>query len=130
MFIFLSLSLVKRHTEVARMVDHGHKKVLGRGYMAGDGPMLLALGVASSMGAVLIMVLYLIEEAFQATFYHHSAMLWGFPIVVFLFLGRIWLLCQRNEIHDDPVAFALKDRVSLFYALAAVTLFATSIVQV
>jgi cytochrome c-type biogenesis protein CcmH/NrfF len=76
------------------------------------------------------MVLYLIEEAFQATFYHHSAMLWGFPIVVFLFLGRIWLLCQRNEIHDDPVAFALKDRVSLFYALAAVTLFATSIVQV
>jgi 4-hydroxybenzoate polyprenyltransferase/phosphoserine phosphatase len=128
MFVFLSLSLIKRHTEVARMVDHGHKKVLGRGYLAGDAPMLLALGVASSMGAVLIMILYLIEEAFQANFYRHSAMLWGFPMVVFLFLGRIWLLCQRNEIHDDPVAFALKDRVSLFYALSAVALFAASIV--
>jgi 4-hydroxybenzoate polyprenyltransferase/phosphoserine phosphatase len=130
MFIFLSLSLVKRHTEVARMVEHGHKKVLGRGYLAGDAPMLLALGVASSMGAVLIMVLYLIEEAFQASFYLHSEMLWGFPIVVFLFLGRIWLLCQRKEIHDDPVAFALKDRVSLLYALTAVALFATAIVPV
>jgi 4-hydroxybenzoate polyprenyltransferase len=128
MFVFLSLSLIKRHTEVARMIDHGHKKMLGRGYLAGDAPMLLALGVASSMGAVLIMILYLIEEAFQASFYRHSAMLWGFPIIVFLFLGRIWLLCQRNEIHDDPVAFALKDRVSLYYALSAVALFVAAIV--
>jgi 4-hydroxybenzoate polyprenyltransferase len=130
MFIFLSLSLIKRHTEVARMVDHGHKKVLGRGYMAGDAPMLLMLGVASSMSAVLIMILYLIEEAFQANFYRHSAMLWGFPIIVFLFLGRMWLLCQRNEIHDDPVAFALKDRVSLFYALSAVALFTAAVAPV
>jgi 4-hydroxybenzoate polyprenyltransferase/phosphoserine phosphatase len=130
MFIFLSLSLVKRHTEVARMVEHGHRKVLGRGYVAGDAPLLLAFGVSASMGAVLIMVLYLIQEAFQAQFYRHSAMLWGFPMVIFLFLGRIWLKCQRKELHDDPVAFALKDRVSLAYGAVAAVLFAAAIAPV
>ncbi|AHJ67848.1 UbiA prenyltransferase family protein [Granulibacter bethesdensis] len=130
MFIFLSLSLVKRHTEVMRMVQHGHQKVLGRGYLAVDAPLILALGVASSMGAVAIMVLYLIDEAFQASFYRHPALLWGFPMIIFLFLGRIWLLCQRQELQDDPVAFALKDRVSLFYGATAIALFLAAIVPV
>jgi len=33
--------------------------------------------------------------------------------VLFLWIGRVWLLCGRGELNDDPVAFALKDRVSL-----------------
>lgn len=130
MFTFLSLSLIKRHTEVVRMVEHDLKTGLGRGYLAEDAPMLLALGVATSVGAPLIMVLYLIEEAFRADFYVHSGMLWGFPIIVFLFLERIWLLCQRKQIHDDPIVFALKDPVSLLLCLAAVAIFVAAIVPV
>jgi 4-hydroxybenzoate polyprenyltransferase/phosphoglycolate phosphatase-like HAD superfamily hydrolase len=130
MFIFLSLSLVKRHTETLRMIDHGHEKTLGRGYIATDAPVLLGLGVSSSMAAVLIMVLYLINDAFQAQFYRHSAFLWGFPVIIFLFLARIWLLCHRGQINDDPVAFALKDRLSLTLAAASALLFAAAIVPV
>jgi len=37
-----------------------------------------------------------------------------FPCI-FLWLARIWLLCHRGELHDDPVAFALKDGPSLIY---------------
>jgi 4-hydroxybenzoate polyprenyltransferase/phosphoserine phosphatase len=123
MFTFLSLSLVKRYTEVTRMVAHGFEKAGGRGYTAEDGVVLGAFGAASSMASVLILVLYLVNAAFEERFYRHPVFLWGFPALLFLFLGRIWILCHRGQIHDDPVAYALKDRLSLFYAAAAGVLF-------
>ncbi len=115
MFIFLSLSAAKRQTEITRMVAHGLSETPGRGYRASDAPLVLALGVAMMVATVLIMVIYLVEDAFPAGFYKHPYFLWAFPLVLFLWLARIWLLCHRGELHDDPVAFALKDRLSLFY---------------
>src|SRR5271157_477151 len=123
MFIFLSLSLAKRQTEIARMVEHGRERALGRGYCASDAPLVLAIGISTMMATVLIMVIYLIDDAFPTGFYRHPDMLWGFPVIIFLFLARIWLLCHRGELHDDPVAFALKDRISLLLGAAMVALF-------
>lgn len=111
MLLFLSLSLAKRHTEAVRMQRHG--ATAARGYVAADAPILLALGVASATASIVLLVLYLIEEAFKAGFYAAPQMLWALPVVLFLWLGRIWLLCGRGQLHDDPVSFALRDRVSL-----------------
>jgi 4-hydroxybenzoate polyprenyltransferase len=116
MFMFLSLSLAKRQTEITRMVAHGQEAAAGRGYKASDAAFVLATGVASMMATVLIMVIYLIEDAFPKGFYKHPDFLWGFAAVIFLWLARVWLLCHRGQLHDDPVAFALKDRLSLLYA--------------
>ena len=113
LFLFTSLSFAKRYTEVERMVRHGRDRTPGRGYRAGDGPLLLAFGSAAGIAAVLVMVLYLIHDAMPASFYGAPAYLWAFPAVLFLWIGRVWLLCGRGELNDDPVAFALKDRVSL-----------------
>lgn len=127
MFIFLSLSLAKRQTEITRMVIHGHDATPGRGYRSSDAPFVLATGVATMMATVLIMVIYLIEDAFPKGFYTHPGFLWGFAIVIFLWLGRIWLKCHRGQLHDDPVVFALKDRVSLFYAAAMCVIFIAAV---
>ena len=127
MFIFLSLSLAKRQTEIARMVEHGRERALGRGYCASDAPLVLAIGISTMMATVLIMVIYLIDDAFPTGFYRHPDMLWGFPVIIFLFLARIWLLCHRGKLHDDPVAFALKDRISLLHGAAMITLFAAAV---
>jgi 4-hydroxybenzoate polyprenyltransferase/phosphoserine phosphatase len=113
MFLFSSLSFAKRHTEVVRVAASGAVKAGGRGYVADDRPFLIAIGVAAGMSAVLVMVLYLIDEAFRAGFYTTPAALWTFPCVLFLWLGRVWVLSGRDELHDDPVAFAVKDRASL-----------------
>jgi 4-hydroxybenzoate polyprenyltransferase len=64
------------------------------------------------------MVLYIIDDAFSQTFYGDTIWLWGFPICLFLFVCRIWLMCQRGEMNDDPVAFAVRDGSSL--GLAAI----------
>jgi 4-hydroxybenzoate polyprenyltransferase len=127
MFLFFSLSTAKRQTEIARMVEHGHRKTPGRGYYASDGPLLLALGVGAMIATVLIMVIYLVEDAFPVGYYKNPHFLWGFPVIIFLWLGRIWLLAHRGELQDDPVAFALKDRVSLIYGATMVLIFAAAV---
>ncbi len=126
MFVFGSLSMAKRHTEVLRLAERGIGAMPGRGYIASDAPLTLGIGLASMLGAILIMVLYLIEDAFPRGFYASPAFLWAIPPILFLFLGRIWLVSQRGQLQDDPVAFALKDRLSfllgsmmgLFFAAA------------
>jgi 4-hydroxybenzoate polyprenyltransferase len=113
MFIFLSLSMAKRHTEVLRMIERGLTRSYGRGYVAADAPLTLGIGLASMLGATLLFIIYLIDVAFPQGFYASPMWLWAIPGVLFLFLGRIWLICQRGQLRDDPVAFVLKDRVSL-----------------
>jgi 4-hydroxybenzoate polyprenyltransferase len=127
MALFLSLSIAKRHTEVVRMRAHGETKTAGRGYLSSDEPMLLAFGAVATGGALVLLVMYLMAEAFRAGFYSFPSALWAMPVVLFLWLGRIWLLCGRGELDDDPVAFALRDAPSrlLGLAMGAVFAFAT-----
>lgn len=113
MFLFTSLSTAKRFTEIQRTAEKGESVVSGRGYLAADGPLVLGLGLATGTASVLIMVLYLIFDAFAKDFYGNPHWLWFFPVILFLWIARVWLVGQRGELHDDPVAFALKDRQSL-----------------
>lgn len=123
MFVFMSLSLAKRYTEAARNGEDGNHEIKGRGYIARDTPLLLALGVSTTAGAVLIMILYLIEEAFAATFYRSPVWLWLLPVILFLWLGRIWLLAGRQVLDEDPIRFAIGDKASLALGLAMVAVF-------
>ncbi len=126
MFVFMSLSLAKRYTEAARNADDGNTEIKGRGYVSRDTPLLLALGVATTSAAVLIMILYLLEEAFAATFYRSPELLWLLPVILFLWLGRIWLLAGRQTLDEDPIRFAIGDRASLGLGFAMVLVFITA----
>ena len=117
MFVFLSLSVAKRHTEILRLAEYKLAAIPGRGYAVQDAPLTLGIGLAAMLGAVLIMILYLIEDAFPRGLYASPGWLWIMPAALFLFLGRVWLFSQRGQLHDDPVAFALKDKPSLCLGL-------------
>lgn len=113
MFVFFSLSAAKRHTELLHAKSGQKQFVAGRGYARNDAPLLLGLGLAAMLGAVLINISYLLEDAFPRAVYSNTEWLWAMPPILFLFLARIWLLSHRGQLLDDPVAFALKDKVSL-----------------
>jgi 4-hydroxybenzoate polyprenyltransferase len=130
MFVFMSLSMAKRHTEVLRLGERGLEGTHGRGYVGGDVPLTLGMGLASMFCGVLIMILYLIEDALPQGVYANPNYLWAMPFVLFLFLGRIWLLSQRGQLRDDPVAFALKDRVSLLLGLLMSMILAAALIKV
>ncbi|MFT3728053.1 MAG: UbiA family prenyltransferase [Terricaulis sp.] len=119
-FFFLSLALVKRATEIDAIQGDPH----GRGYRAVDGPLLKRVSVGAGLVAALILALYL-QQPGNYDRYAQPAWLWALPAAVVFFLCRVWLKLERSEMHDDPVLFALKDRVSwlvLGGAAAAFTL--------
>jgi 4-hydroxybenzoate polyprenyltransferase len=110
MFLFTSLALAKRHGELLRMRE-ADMTVIGRGYQASDWPLTMAFGVAASVASLQVMLIYLAQEA--ATHYATPAWLALAPAMVLIWLCRIWLLAHRGVLADDPVAFALKDPVSI-----------------
>jgi 4-hydroxybenzoate polyprenyltransferase len=113
-FIFFSLALVKRYTEL-RLKEDETSIVAGRGYYPADLPVLMALGASSGMMAVLVLALY-IESPATAALYAGRAWLWLIPPVMLYWVARLWMKTHRGEIHDDPVVFAARDRQSLLIA--------------
>lgn len=119
MTLFASLSIAKRYTEIQRAASKGDTDVPGRGYITADAPLVLGLGLATGTASVVILVLFLIFDALEREIYGNPHWLWLFPVIMFLWLGRIWLICQRGELNDDPVIFALRDRQSLILGALA-----------
>lgn len=112
MFLFMSLSLAKRYGELQRAIEKGQDRMHGRGYRREDLPLVLALGVAAGVSAVIIVVFYILDDAFRQSFYGSTAWLWGFPPLMFLLVARMWLLVVRGEMSDDPIEGAMRDRAS------------------
>lgn len=118
MFFFFSLATAKRHAEVVRAIRLGGDSLASRGYQAEDAPLTLALGVGAGLASLVILVLYMVDEAFQVVGYTRPEFLWAITLFLAIWVGRVWLLTHRGEMNDDPVSFALRDRPS--QALAVV----------
>jgi 4-hydroxybenzoate polyprenyltransferase/phosphoserine phosphatase len=124
--LFLSLAVAKRYTEVVRYgVDRA--PLAGRGYTAQDGLLLLAIGVSAAWAALMLLALYLVEDAVPAALYARPEWLWVILPLLFVWLGRVWLIAVRGDLHDDPVDFALRDNASLMLgAGVAIAFFAAA----
>ena len=75
------------------------------------------------MCSVMVFILYLVLDALPNGLYRTPEALWAAPLLIFLWVSRIWLLAHRGQLHDDPVAFAVKDRISLVYGAWMVVFF-------
>jgi 4-hydroxybenzoate polyprenyltransferase len=111
-FMFLSLALVKRGTELVAQPETETGALKGRGYRPGDLPIVHALTVASGLVAVLILALY-INSPEVRLLYSRPELLWGMCLMLVYWLGRMFLLTGRGEMRQDPVIFAVTDRNSL-----------------
>lgn len=123
MFLFTSLCFAKRYTEVERAIQRGHQAIASRGYVARDSALVFALGLGTGIASIIIMVLYVIFDAYRQTFYGNTLWLWAFPIILFLWFSRVWLVAARGELDDDPVAFAVNDAPSILLGGAILTAF-------
>jgi hypothetical protein len=59
-----------------------------------------------------VLALYLNSDAMRAL-YRAPEWMWGGVPAVMFWISWVWLKAHRGEMHDDPVVFAIKDRVSL-----------------
>ncbi|OOG51130.1 hypothetical protein B0E50_02575 [Rhodanobacter sp. C01] len=124
MFIFLSLAMIKRYTELASALKLGKVTASGRGYDVDDIPLIQSLGGSSGYLAVLVLALYIDSTASQAL-YRHPHYLWLLCPLLLYWISRAWAIAHRGIMHDDPVVFAVKDKISLLLlVLAAIIVFA------
>ena len=110
-FLFFSLAIVKRLSELLHLAKNSNKPVKARGYVVEDISTLQSLGGASAIAAVLVLSLYIDSHAVQIL-YRSPRHLWLLCPVILVWLGRVWLITGRGQMHDDPVVYALKDRIS------------------
>lgn len=111
MFLFFSLALVKRYSELKDARRIGRAKLGGRDYHAGDLEIVAMLGVGSGLIAVLVMALYINSSAVQRLYVSPNLLLPICPLVLY-WISRVWLLAHRGVMHEDPVIFALRDPAS------------------
>lgn len=121
-FLFLSLAMVKRFSEIELLRAQGATATHGRGYLASDLEQIRSFGTASAYAAVVVFMLY-IARPDVTELYRHAARLWLVVPLLIYWLSRVWLLASRGELQDDPVVFAMRDGVSLAVG-AAVALIA------
>ena len=113
MFMFLSLALCKRYAELREALQSGRSgKARGRGYDPNDLEMISSLGASSGYQAVLVLALYVRDQSTVAL-YGQPQIIWLACPVLLFWITRVWMLTHRGQMHDDPVVFAVSDRVSL-----------------
>jgi len=123
MFLFLSLAIVKRYAELVEIRGREGQAAPGRGYDVADLEVLASLGPCSAFAAVLVLALYINSEAVVQLYRLPQAMWLLCPLLLY-WLARLWIGARRGKLDDDPIIFAVRDRVSrLVIALSGLVFF-------
>jgi 4-hydroxybenzoate polyprenyltransferase len=125
LFLFLSLALVKRFTELKAMPPD-NRTLAGRGYLAEDASLLQAAGICSGFIAVLVLALYINSRDVTAL-YTNPRMLWGLCIILIFWITRMWFRAHRGQMEDDPIVGAVRDPASYVAAALGAFLFISAI---
>jgi 4-hydroxybenzoate polyprenyltransferase len=121
MFLFLSLAVAKRYSELKLLMSSGRRETAGRGYTTEDVPLLQSCGLSSGYISVLVMALYVNSDVAERA-YAHPKFLWLLCPLLLYWVTRVWIKTSRGQMDADPVVFALRDRPSLMVAALALVL--------
>jgi 4-hydroxybenzoate polyprenyltransferase/phosphoserine phosphatase len=126
MFMFLSLALIKRISELRSRTSEEGLTASGRGYHMGDLEQLTSLCAASGLVSALIVILY-VRSPEVAPLYTRPQLLLGiFPLLAY-WQSRLLILANRGAIHEDPILFSLSDRASLAVVAALLVIIAAAV---
>jgi 4-hydroxybenzoate polyprenyltransferase len=126
-FISLSLAFVKRYAELEIQRLSGKETIHGRGYHASDASLIQTMGVVTGYAAALVLALYLNSDT-VVRLYRAPELVWGAVPVMLFWVSWMWMQAHRGKMHDDPLVFAVQDRVSLACGLIfAAVLFAGTV---
>jgi 4-hydroxybenzoate polyprenyltransferase/phosphoserine phosphatase len=122
LFLFISLALVKRCSELVSMEQRGLRVSHGRDYRTTDLTVLWPLGCATSIAAVVVFGLF-ISAPETLVRYESPELMWPATLGLIYWQARMWIKTSRGEMHDDPIVFALRDagsRNTIFFILVMI----------
>jgi 4-hydroxybenzoate polyprenyltransferase len=121
MFFFVSLAFAKRYSELRRLLHTSTEAAVGRGYLVSDIGLIESAGPASGYIAVLVLALYVDGEQMRLL-YQTSWPLWLICPLLMYWIGRIWIYAKRGALSEEPIVFAVRDRVSLLVGAMVIAL--------
>ena len=121
LFFFVSLACVKRFSELLSLKRQEKDEAHGRGYMVGDLEQISQFGISTGCVAVLVFALYITSSDIQVI-YSSPRILWLICPLLLYWISRLWLLAHRGQVHDDPIVFAIRDRISYLIGCVALAL--------
>jgi len=122
-FLFLSLGFLKRYAEYS-ISTNGEKIVLSsrRGYTEHDSLLIIIMGVCSSFVSTLVFAFY-VNSTQGVLAYKTAYLMWGIVPLVLFWQLRLWLATVRGYMHDDPVVYAAKDKISYLVMAIVVVIY-------
>lgn len=112
-FFFLSLAFAKRYAELVRVKGESDSSLRGRAYRTEDLGIIESVGPTSGYMAVLVLALYISNSQEALKLYAAPWVLWTLCPVLLYWVTRLWFVARRAKLSEDPVVYALTDRVSL-----------------
>ncbi len=116
-FLFLSLAAVKRQIELVDKKQSGGSNIWGRNYGVEDLPVITMMAMAAGYNSVLVLALY-ISSPEVLVLYASPYLLWFACPILLYWISRIILIAQRGNMNDDPVVFAVSDKISIACGVA------------
>ncbi|MGF1447564.1 MAG: UbiA family prenyltransferase [Pikeienuella sp.] len=111
-FLFLALAAVKRQAELVDAAKAGRSGATGRAWRAEDAAIAAMIALSAGQASLVVLAIYITGADVQKL-YAAPQILWAVCPVLIYWLGRMVLLAHRGQMHDDPLAFAVRDPTSL-----------------
>lgn len=127
-FLFLSLALVKRVSELKLVMKGDGQSATRRDYMNKDLDVLQSMGIGSSFISSLVLALYVQSDA-AVDLYANPRILWGIVPVILFWQCRLWLSTARGYMREDPILYAAQDWVSWLVGLVLLIIMVTANIQ-
>jgi 4-hydroxybenzoate polyprenyltransferase len=117
-FMFTSLAICKRLSELRAGAVQEDRRLPGRAYSPADLASLTSLASSSGYVAVLVLALYL-NSPEVVVLYRHPKVMWLLLPVLTYWISRAIMIANRGAMHDDPIVFAFGDPASRVVGLTA-----------
>jgi 4-hydroxybenzoate polyprenyltransferase len=122
MCLFLSLALAKRYSELSDFAAaNGKGPLYRRDYRVSDMQFLMSLGCSSALMSVVVVALY-INSPDVTRYYRRPTLLWVVCPLLAYWLSRLWLIAARGNLDEDPVLYAIRDKLSYILGLIIVAI--------
>ncbi|PDT86697.1 hypothetical protein CO669_28820 [Bradyrhizobium sp. Y36] len=126
LFVFTSLALIKRFSELSMRESAGLSDPSNRDYRITDLHVIGAMAAASAMNAVTVFSLYVSSTAVMPL-YSRPWMLWLLTPLLLYWFGRALMMAHRREMPDDPILYAFRDGPSRITVAAMICIMLAAI---
>jgi 4-hydroxybenzoate polyprenyltransferase len=118
-FLFLSLAFSKRAADSIQHRRDNQEAVPGRSFVTPDLDAVCIAGISSGVLSSLLLALYINSDSVQLL-YQRPALLWGLQPILLYYIARLWTLCRKGELTDDPLIYTVKAPSTYGAALLAI----------